>query len=66
MQVVVKASNTYPKDAETPPSRVDDMTKLAYLQELGLLQNLKSRYDINEIYVSPKPQASIGYVDQVP
>ncbi|XP_047334223.1 myosin-6 [Impatiens glandulifera] len=48
--VVVKASNAYPKDAEAPPSGVDDMTKLAYLHEPGLLQNLKSRYDINEIY----------------
>lgn len=28
------------------------MTKLAYLHEPGLLQNLKSRYDVNEIYVS--------------
>ncbi|KAG9154979.1 hypothetical protein Leryth_012167, partial [Lithospermum erythrorhizon] len=26
------------------------MTKLAYLHEPGVLQNLKSRYDINEIY----------------
>lgn len=28
------------------------MTKLAYLHEPGVLSNLKSRYDINEIYVS--------------
>jgi myosin-5 len=28
------------------------MTKLAYLHEPGVLQNLKSRYDMNEIYVS--------------
>ncbi|XP_051141861.1 myosin-6-like isoform X2 [Andrographis paniculata] len=48
--VVAKVSNVYPKDAEAPPSGVDDMTKLAYLHEPGVLQNLKSRYDINEIY----------------
>ncbi|KAF7152397.1 hypothetical protein RHSIM_Rhsim01G0259100 [Rhododendron simsii] len=48
--VVVKASNVYPKDSEAPPCGVDDMTKLAYLHEPGVLQNLKSRYDINEIY----------------
>ncbi|EYU17957.1 hypothetical protein MIMGU_mgv1a000177mg [Erythranthe guttata] len=48
--VVVKSSNVYPKDAEAPPCGVDDMTKLAYLHEPGVLQNLKSRYDINEIY----------------
>ncbi|GLT41490.1 hypothetical protein SLA2020_155500 [Shorea laevis] len=48
--VVVKASNVYPKDAEAPPCGVDDMTKLAYLHEPGVLENLRSRYDINEIY----------------
>ncbi|CAA2998159.1 myosin-6-like [Olea europaea subsp. europaea] len=48
--VVVKSSNVYPKDAEAPPCGVDDMTKLAYLHEPGALHNLKSRYDINEIY----------------
>ncbi|KZV21513.1 myosin-6-like, partial [Dorcoceras hygrometricum] len=48
--VVVKSSNVYPKDSEAPPCGVDDMTKLAYLHEPGVLDNLKSRYDINEIY----------------
>ncbi|KAK4366137.1 hypothetical protein RND71_014017 [Anisodus tanguticus] len=48
--VVVKSSNIYAKDAEAPPSGVDDMTKLAYLHEPGVLHNLKARYDINEIY----------------
>lgn len=52
VQAVVKASNVYPKDAEAPPCGVDDMTKLAYLHEPGVLDNLRSRYDINEIYVS--------------
>ncbi|CAH2038967.1 unnamed protein product [Thlaspi arvense] len=49
-QVVVKASNIYPKDVEAPASGVEDMTRLAYLHEPGVLQNLQSRYDINEIY----------------
>lgn len=48
--VLVHASNVYPKDPEAPQCGVDDMTKLAYLHEPGVLQNLKSRYDINEIY----------------
>ncbi|CAN4112840.1 unnamed protein product [Withania somnifera] len=48
--VIVKSSNVYAKDAEAPPSGVDDMTKLAYLHEPGVLHNLKTRYDINEIY----------------
>ncbi|KAG5240727.1 myosin [Salix suchowensis] len=48
--VVAKASNVFPKDPEFPPCGVDDMTKLAYLHEPGVLQNLRCRYDINEIY----------------
>lgn len=48
--VVVRSSNVYPKDADAPSCGVDDMTKLAYLHEPGVLHNLKSRYDINEIY----------------
>ncbi|XP_022953483.1 myosin-6-like [Cucurbita moschata] len=48
--VAVKAANVYPKDSEVPPCGVDDMTKLAYLHEPGVLHNLKLRYDINEIY----------------
>ncbi|KAL4297253.1 hypothetical protein GQ457_12G001630 [Hibiscus cannabinus] len=49
-QIVAKSANVYPKDPEFPTCGVDDMTKLAYLHEPGVLQNLKCRYDINEIY----------------
>lgn len=45
-------SDAYPKDVEAPASGVDDMTRLAYLHEPGVLENMKSRFDINEIYVS--------------
>ncbi|XVF29233.1 hypothetical protein REPUB_Repub15cG0103400 [Reevesia pubescens] len=48
--VVAKTSNIYPKDPEFPSCGVDDMTKLAYLHEPGVLQNLRCRYDFNEIY----------------
>ncbi|KAL9685470.1 hypothetical protein QQ045_022920 [Rhodiola kirilowii] len=48
--VIVKASSVYPKDTEAPSCGVDDMTKLAYLHEPGVLQNIRSRYDMNEIY----------------
>ncbi|KAF7804577.1 myosin-6-like isoform X2 [Senna tora] len=48
--VVVKTSSIHPKDTEVPPCGVDDMTKLAYLHEPGVLDNLRSRYDISEIY----------------
>lgn len=37
---------------EEPAGGVDDMTKLSYLHEPGVLQNLKTRYELNEIYVS--------------
>jgi len=45
-------SKIYPKDMEAPAGGVDDMTKLSYLHEPGVLQNLKIRYELNEIYVS--------------
>ncbi|ONK63812.1 uncharacterized protein A4U43_C07F19200 [Asparagus officinalis] len=48
--VTVKVSSVYPKDPDAPSCGVDDMTKLAYLHEPGVLQNLKSRYDVNQIY----------------
>lgn len=60
--MVVKASNVYPKDSEAPPCGVDDMTKLAYLHEPGVLDNLKSRYDINEIYVSARCKEKIDHI----
>lgn len=37
---------------EAPAGGVDDMTKLSYLHEPGVLENLKIRYELNEIYVS--------------
>ncbi|KAK6911356.1 IQ motif, EF-hand binding site [Dillenia turbinata] len=49
-KVVAKVSKLYPKDTEAPAGGVDDMTKLSYLHEPGVLQNLKSRYELNEIY----------------
>ncbi|KAK8983763.1 hypothetical protein V6N11_009549 [Hibiscus sabdariffa] len=48
--IVAKSSNVHPKDPEFPSCGVDDMTRLAYLHEPGVLQNLNCRYDINEIY----------------
>ncbi|KAK4768747.1 hypothetical protein SAY86_026897 [Trapa natans] len=48
--VVANASNIYPKDPEAPECGVDDMTRLAYLHEPGVLENLRHRYEINEIY----------------
>ncbi|WOG94895.1 hypothetical protein DCAR_0314192 [Daucus carota subsp. sativus] len=49
-KVVAKLSDIYPKDEEAPPGGVDDMTRLSYLHEPGVLQNLSNRYQLNEIY----------------
>ncbi|XP_023898753.2 myosin-9 [Quercus suber] len=49
-KVVENLSKIYPKDVEAPAGGVDDMTKLSYLHEPGVLQNLKIRYELNEIY----------------
>ncbi|KAF5765580.1 putative myosin ATPase [Helianthus annuus] len=48
--VVAKLSNVYRKDTEAPAGGVDHMTKLSYLHEPGVLQNLRIRYELNEIY----------------
>ncbi|XP_043718546.1 myosin-17-like [Telopea speciosissima] len=49
-KVVADVSKVFSKDSEAPPGGVDDMTKLSYLHEPGVLQNLATRYELNEIY----------------
>ncbi|XP_042013386.1 myosin-11-like isoform X1 [Salvia splendens] len=49
-KIVLKLANIYPKDEDAPPGGVDDMTRLSYLHEPGVLQNLASRFQLNEIY----------------
>ncbi|XP_073223061.1 myosin-11 isoform X2 [Cicer arietinum] len=49
-KVVSCLSKLHPKDTDAPTDGVDDMTKLAYLHEPGVLHNLETRYKINEIY----------------
>ncbi|KAG4959318.1 hypothetical protein JHK87_035951 [Glycine soja] len=49
-KVVSRLSKLYPKDMDAPTDGVDDMTKLAYLHEPGVLHNLETRYMMNEIY----------------
>ncbi|KAK4785846.1 hypothetical protein SAY86_002535 [Trapa natans] len=48
--VISNISRVFPKDTEAPPGGVDDMTKLSYLHEPGVLHNLAMRYELNEIY----------------
>ena len=52
MQVITSISKVFPKDTEAPPGGVDDMTKLSNLHEPGVLQNLATRYELNEISVT--------------
>ncbi|KAK3126891.1 hypothetical protein QOZ80_7AG0564580 [Eleusine coracana subsp. coracana] len=49
-KVTTNVSGVYPKDAEAKRCGVEDMTRLAYLHEPGVLHNLKSRFGMNEIY----------------
>ncbi|GBG65534.1 hypothetical protein CBR_g51126 [Chara braunii] len=48
--VVSSIENVYPRDEEAPSNGVDDMTKLSYLHEPGVLQNLYIRYQLDMIY----------------
>uniref|UniRef100_A0A0E0AA18 Myosin motor domain-containing protein n=1 Tax=Oryza glumipatula TaxID=40148 RepID=A0A0E0AA18_9ORYZ len=48
--ITANLSKLYPKDMEAAAGGVDDMTKLSYLHEPGVLQNLATRYELNEIY----------------
>lgn len=48
--IIADISSIYPKDTEAAPAGVDDMTKLAYLHEPGVLSNLASRFALDEIY----------------
>lgn len=52
VQVTALVSNVHPKDNDAQQGGVDDMTKLAYLHEPGVLYNLATRYELDEIYVS--------------
>lgn len=48
--VTANVSDVHPKDTEAPPDGVDDMTRLSYLHEPGVLDNLAVRYAKNIIY----------------
>lgn len=42
----------FSRDEDADHGGVDDMTKLTYLNEPGVVDNLERRYTLNEIYVS--------------
>ncbi|XP_020880157.1 myosin-16 isoform X3 [Arabidopsis lyrata subsp. lyrata] len=49
-EVIANLSKLYPKDTEAPSEGVEDMTRLSYLHEPAVLDNLATRYELNEIY----------------
>ncbi|EMS55825.1 Myosin-J heavy chain [Triticum urartu] len=49
-QVTASISNIHPKDTEVLSDGIDDMTRLSYLHEPGVLDNLAVRYAKNIIY----------------
>ncbi|CAI5980848.1 unnamed protein product [Closterium sp. NIES-64] len=49
-ETVYRLKHIHPKDPDAPSGGVDDMTKLAYLHEPGVLHNLAVRYSLDEIY----------------
>lgn len=53
MQVYASPEKLLPRDAdEEEHGGFEDMTRLAYLNEPGVLFNLRRRYALNDIYVS--------------
>lgn len=51
VKVSANISKIHPKDEEASDVGIDDMTKLSYLHEPGVLHNLATRYRIDKIYV---------------
>ncbi|CAK9224414.1 unnamed protein product [Sphagnum troendelagicum] len=51
-KVVCQVASVHPKDSDAQPGGVDNMTKLARLHEPGVVYNLASRYELDNIYVS--------------
>ncbi|KAK6119602.1 hypothetical protein DH2020_046625 [Rehmannia glutinosa] len=49
-KVLTVPEKLQPCDGESDLGGVDDMTKLTYLNEPGVLDNLRRRYTLNEIY----------------
>ncbi|KAH9320576.1 hypothetical protein KI387_015215, partial [Taxus chinensis] len=48
--LLIPILKVHPRDPDMQAGGVDDMTKLSYLNEPGVLFNLASRYELNDIY----------------
>jgi len=59
----VDGRKVLPRDTEADLGGVDDMTKLVYLHEPGVLCNLARRYTLNEIYVSVCTLSTLSLFD---
>lgn len=64
-QVLVVPEKLQPCDGESELGGVDDMTKLTYLNEPSVLDNLQRRYGLNEIYVSGLKFESTLYMSRI-
>jgi myosin heavy subunit len=65
-QVSSRPAKLLPRDTDEDLSggHVDDMTKLTYLNEPGVLYNLKRRYALNEIYVGALSSLKLALCDR--
>ena len=61
---MVDGRKVLPRDTEADLGGVDDMTKLVYLHEPGVLCNLARRYTLNEIYVSVCTLSALSMISQ--
>ncbi|GAB2211962.1 hypothetical protein Droror1_Dr00025302 [Drosera rotundifolia] len=51
-KIIASPKKLLPRDVDADHGGVDDMTKLTYLHEPGVLHNLERRYALDNIYVS--------------
>ena len=58
---MVDGRKVLPRNTEAGVGGVNDMTKLVYLHEPGVLCNLARRYTLNEIYVSLLPFSDLMF-----
>lgn len=63
LQVWASPGKVLPRDPDAEDhGGVDDMTKLTYLNEPGVLYNLERRYALNDIYVSVYKKTDIDVI----
>ncbi|KAI4340198.1 hypothetical protein MLD38_025060 [Melastoma candidum] len=71
-KVVSELCKLFPKDEDAPEEGLDDMTKLSYFHEPGVLHNLATRFTLNKIYtytgnilIAINPFQRLDYLDDL-